>query len=403
MPIGSSYNRGQVYPAGNADAFGRTRTSEVTTIFDVKHPTDKLPELVDEETIGTGASAHQPLDASVLMTTAADGDAVIRQTFQRAPYFAGKSQQFFFTFDNIAPEPNIIKRVGCFQTGFVTPFDSDRDGCFIESSNGTLYCVVSKNGNETVRAPRSEWIDQLDGHGKSGITADFTKAQILSIDYEYLGVGLVRFFIVIGGEFVLIYQYNHANAGNSTYMRYSNQPIRYEIRQVGDGSGSLEMVCSTVGTEGSLNQIGRDGSVNTGIDPVDADNSANTYACIGLRMTTDYPNIHAHIVGATLLSSTNDNLLWELRRNPTVAGTFTYSSVNSIEAAISNDNTNTVTGGELLQSGYVPSNGVIDLQRETAERMGLSINGTPDEFVLCVRATGPNADVLASVDWIEEN
>jgi hypothetical protein len=54
--------------------------------------------------------------------------------------------------------------------------------------------------SETV-VPQTNWnIDKLDGTGISGITLDISKAQILWMDIEWLGLGTVRIGFVINGN-----------------------------------------------------------------------------------------------------------------------------------------------------------------------------------------------------------
>lgn len=250
------------FRGADVDAFGRQRVSQVTSLLDVKHQNDKTPDVVDEQIIGSSTSTHSAANGSVTMSVNADAEAVIRQTFQRVPYFPGKGQQFYFTFDNFVNETNIIKRVGCFHSNTTSPFDSDIDGIFLESSGSDYTVNVYKNGTATASISRADWDDPMDGTGPSLQTIDLSKSQILTIDYEYLGVGYVRFSFVIDGVIYQFHRYNHSNVGNSTYMTHSNQPIRYEIRQAGAGSGSFEMICATGGSEGSINTLGVDGTLS---------------------------------------------------------------------------------------------------------------------------------------------
>lgn len=317
-------------------------------------------------------------------------------------HFAGKGQQGFFTFCNFVNETNVVKRVGCFQSATTGTFSTNLDGLFLESDGSDYYCCVYKSGTATAKIARADWTDPMDGSGPSGITIDFTKSLILQIDYEWLGVGSVRFCVVIDGVMYELARYNHSNVGTSTYMTNSNQPIRYEIRQNGAGSGSFEMVCATLGTEGGLNVIGLDGSVNQGITHTDANDTANTYALCGVRLKDTKTNIHLHITDVSVLAITNDNFLWSLIKNPTVAGTFTYSDNNSVQTAVASGSTNTVSGGEVLMSGYGSANSEIEIDRDTALHLGVAIDGTLDEFVLCVRPLSSNADMLGAMNWLEE-
>jgi hypothetical protein len=66
---------------------------------------------------------------------------------------------------------------------------------------------------------QSSWNgDKLDGTGPSGLTLDPTKAQILWMDFEWLGVGSVRCGFIINGVFYVCHTFNNANLITSVYM-----------------------------------------------------------------------------------------------------------------------------------------------------------------------------------------
>ena len=66
-------------------------------------------------------------------------------------------------------------------------------------------------------------------------------------DFQWLGVGRVRFGVVIDGQFKLFTTSTGTNNLDNVYMKSPNQPVRYEIRSVSGGaSGSFNMICSQV-------------------------------------------------------------------------------------------------------------------------------------------------------------
>jgi len=109
--------------------------------------------------------------------------------------------------------------------------------------------------------------DKLDGSGPSGLTLDLTKAQILWMDLEWLGVGSVRMGFVINGQFILCHTFNHANIIASTYITTASLPLRYEIFNTAGTSGTstLKQVCSTVISEGGYELRGKQQSIGTPI------------------------------------------------------------------------------------------------------------------------------------------
>ena len=58
----------------NLDAFGRLRTSSITSLLEYKHVHNKLPLLINEVTAGTATSVYDAKNAQVVMSTSANND-----------------------------------------------------------------------------------------------------------------------------------------------------------------------------------------------------------------------------------------------------------------------------------------------------------------------------------------
>jgi hypothetical protein len=384
------------------DAFGRLRTSSVTSLIDLKMLGGKRDIFIDEEFNGLGNSAYLSGDSAVRLSTTNPTDYAIRQEFQRNRYQSGKSQQIFMTFAHMSPVTDIVKRVGYFTSNQVAPFDSEKDGLWLESSNTGITLNISHNGVLGESVPQAEWnVDRLDGSGISGITMDWSKTQIMAIDFEWLGVGRVRWSFVIDGVIVPVHYTNHANITTSVYMRSPNQPCRWEIRQNGSGSDYFDQICATVGSEGGLNELGitRSAIMNGSITVPGSQRTA----MIGLRMQTSYLDIPVDYSGFGVLGDQNNTpYLWEVFLNPTIAGTFTYSDEpNSTVQIARGSPVNEVTGGQRLIAGYATAKSSVNNVVQVARKPGSSINGTLDEFVVCVTPLGGDATTYASIDWVE--
>ena len=187
------------------------------------------------------------------MSTSANNDLVIRQTKTHPIYQPGKSQLFEASFSNFVIESNVIKRVGVFQSTTGTPYNSVFDGLFLES-NGVTSAItfnIYLSGSCTYSADTSVW----NNPNFNVNNFDWSDVNLITIDYQWLGVGRVRFGMVLSGQTYYFVDYTAANNIPTVYMSSPNQPIRYEIRQVGAGSGYFDMLCSQVSTEGALNGL----------------------------------------------------------------------------------------------------------------------------------------------------
>jgi hypothetical protein len=164
---------------GSVDAFTRWRISmpklRLSAIFD----TDKRPLIWDEPTAGTGAATHLPNEYSVQMQVSASADEVVRQTKEYYVYRAGQSQLVFATFVLAAVEANLIQEVG---------YNDANDGILLQADGTTINLVrrTSATGSpvDTDVAQASWNIDPMDGAGPSQITIDWTKTQILVVDFQ---------------------------------------------------------------------------------------------------------------------------------------------------------------------------------------------------------------------------
>jgi len=386
------------------DAFGRLRISEPFTLFDSKQLHDKQPLFWDEIIGGVGTSVHSATDASVRMAvTASANDYVIRQTKQKFNYQPGKSQLAFITFH--APQSgDAVKRIGLFDgTGvdYLTP----NNGVFFEI-DGTISWNIAKNGTTTETVGQANWnVDKLNGSGPSGKTLDLDATQIIVIDYEWLGVGRVRVGFVIDGLVYYVHYFNHANDAtfSSVYMSSPNLPIRYDIQADGTGVDHMDHICSTVMSEGGLEETGILRSVNTGTTHIDADIANTAYAIIGLRLKAAYHDITLLPQSLSVMDEQGNDFKWELCLNPTISGTFTYADeANSAIQSANGATANVVTNlGIVMSSGYVPSGNkagaAAGADIKTALRIGGTIAGVQDQLVLVVTPLAAGSDIHASM------
>lgn len=396
----------QATDSASIDAFGRWRSSDPETIFDSKLLFDAAPLFWDDQaTSGSGTSSSHSTNtaSSTLGTTASTAGTRVRQTFRRFNYQPGKSQLIFMTGNFNGGASGMTKRIGLFDTN---------NGLYFQLAGTTLSVVrrtyTSGSPVNTV-VPQREWnIDKMDGTGRSGVNLDMTKAQIMVIDFEWLGVGRVRMGWVIDGQVLYCHQFLNTNNLTTVYMSTPNLPLRYECANDGTATASLTLthICSSVISEGGQQERGVVLTTSTGNTQVNADVAGTIYACLGLRLKTTHLAAAVEPLTMSMMGSTaNDPFQWMLYLNPTVAGAFTYSDVtNSACQRAQGDTANTVSGGTLLNSGFYWSQGSIGSQILTnAIQLGSNIAGTRDELVLAVMpiAGAASLDIYASLTWRE--
>lgn len=295
-----------------------------------------------------------------------------------------------------SPVVNLTKRIGAFDAN---------NGVFFELSGSTLNVGIRKGASDTKVAQDSWNIDKLDGTGVSGLTLDISKAQIFVVDYEWLGVGRVRFGFVINGNIYYCHQSLHANIATSVYMSTPNLPVRYEIVSTG-GVGSLQQICCSVMSEGGLEPLGILRSTSTDFTHLNADNAGTFYACLGVRLRSTRLDATVIPINFSAFCVTTDAYQWILSMNPTVAGTFNYSDLtNSVCQVAKGVTANTISDlGVILSQGFSGiSDRSVSANLTNALRIGSTIAGVSDTLVLSFQPLSASADIFASLVWRELN
>jgi hypothetical protein len=358
----------------NVDAFGRLRISAPYTLFDSQN---RYAADNQFDTNAGGSTTYLPNEALVsLDVTGTLGAETVRQSFRSFPYQPGKGLLVLATFVMNAAKSGLRQRIGYFNT---------QNGVFFQQNDSALAFVLRSNSIPTPGTPsdartvtQANWNgDKLDGTGVSGYTLDPTKAQILWMDFEWLGVGSVRCGFVINGEYIVCHTFNNANDIASVYMTTAILPVRYEITNVtGTGSSSsLKQICSTVISEGGYEQY----------SPGHVARRTTALATIG---TTFLPLVSIRLSSSALgavvlpqrvqvLPTTSQNYEVALVKNPTLIRR--TATLNNPFATVNGSATVTVT-----DAGHGGTTGDYVNYSGAAAAGGLTLNGRYQITVLGV-------------------
>jgi hypothetical protein len=393
----------------NLDAFARLRISNPKTIFDSKQLVDSQPLFWDDQQVSGASttSTHNTNQASTTLAVGAVAGKRVRQTFRRFNYQPGKSQLFIQTFNLGLGGANIKKRVGLF---------TDNNGIFLLQDATTLKVglrTFTSGSAVDTEVSQSSWnIDKLDGTGASGITLDQTKTLIFFADFEWLGVGTIRYGFFINGIPYYCHAIHNSNINTVVYMSTPNLPLRYEIENLGGGSAnSLVHICSTVITEGGREETGYPFGLNRGTNSFTTNNNALIYPLIAIRLKSTHLGSFIKLLNFTINCTTEATYAVYLVLNPTVTGTplsFTGLTNSAIEYEINTTKNTTISGGTILltdvaTSGKNSTNGLTnELNSDFA--IGSDINGVSDIIVLAVQRLDGGAETFyASLNFRETN
>ncbi|KKM73067.1 hypothetical protein LCGC14_1414180 [marine sediment metagenome] len=392
------------------DSFGRVRVSNPQTIFDSQLQYDENDLVWSEKLTGSGTVTHDANGSFVDMNvTTASGDAVIRQS-PHLRYQPGKSQYITLTVDFVEAATNCTKTVGYFD---------DDNGVFLELDGTTVSFVLRSKVSGTVvntRVSQSSWNeDVFDGTGRSGVTLDATKSQLVWIDLEWLSVGTVRCGFFHESQPLLAHAFHNANTINKSYMATANLPVRYEITNDAGLSGATKMrqLCSAVMSEGGFSE-------DYGF-PFTAGNGATTIAVttrraiLSIRPKATFNSIvnRALILpqGYGFFPQTNAGFL-EVVYNGVLGGAPSWSSVDDDSMVEFDIAGTTVTGGITFEHAHADAGGIgkntfsDEKSGDLAARYPLNLDstgGSPKHLSLVVTSmvVDSTCAVVGHLNWKE--
>jgi len=332
------------------------------------------------------------------------GEKVIRQTKRYIRYQPGKGQFVAMTGVIGSLKSNVRQRVG--------QFDDD-NGLFFEQDGTNLKVIrrTKTSGSAVDNAVnQASWnIDKLDGTGKSGITLDLSKSNIVIIDYQWLGVGRVRMGFDIDGYVYYCHQFLNANNLDDVYMTTANLPLRYEIENTGTAASptTLRQICACIASEGGFElERGIIHSVNTGTTSVNLTTeipilSITPKANFGSTGIVNRADIIPQSFG---IAADNCKTLYKVIYNGTLSNTTTFVDP-STNATFNYDVASTgISGGEVLLSSFVPADSreTVGVEATLQDVLSLtnSISGSTGDVltIVCAPCDGSTGAVSVSMD-----
>src|SRR3972149_4009249 len=233
----------------NRVAFGRLRVASPAVLFDSQLMMDNQPLLWDGIVTAGGSNTYSAqMAANILAVTTTPNAAAARQTKAYHRYRPGHSLKIIQTFNLRPAVGNVTKRVGYFDAN---------DGIFLQQAGSGAMSLVRRTSVSGVpvdnAVAQAAWnIDPMDGNGPSGAALNWTLAQNMLIDLQWLGVGRVRIGFYIGGRLFYVHQFLGANVLSTVFIRTACLPVRYEIAATGAAASGAELheICVSVVAEG---------------------------------------------------------------------------------------------------------------------------------------------------------
>ena len=373
------------------DAGGRQRTSSLTTLFDGKALTIDDTNIWDNQGTGTGAMVNNKYNMAVTA-----GQYLVRAGKFYCPYFSGKSQLVEVTMDNFQSEVGLTKRVGYFSSNAVAPYDTTKDGFWLESSPSGISFVAQNAGTVVINSPLASWDNY-----SSISTYDWSKFTVIEFDFLWLGGTSVRTIMHINGVFELAHTFEFSGNFTGTFIKSPNQTVRYEIRST-TGVGYLNAICSQVATEGSAGESGKGIAVfNT--SAITCNTVGTIYALKSLKKNPTYRDNQIQVLNFGCIPlATADAGIMLMILNPTVSAPITYTNNSRFQEGTPTNQTVTAGTGRIIYAIPVGQFGASqNLTDNFLSSLGISLNNTPDEVVFCYTPATSNQSIHSTINLKE--
>ena len=221
------------------DTNGRFKVSTHENIYDADFEYGLQPLRWETFTSGSATVTALPGLGGVQMQISAANDVAVRQSRPYHRYQPGKSIYMASNVNFGGPITGQTQRVGLFDDG---------NGIFFEQATATatnpsgMHVVVRSDSQGTAGGvPVDTRISYESWNGNSAVfsTLDWTRVQMIWMEYSWYGAGLLRWGVLVSGEPIICHQIGTANnnytgsAQTLPWSRTGNLPARYEQRNVG--------------------------------------------------------------------------------------------------------------------------------------------------------------------------
>ncbi len=381
----------------------RLKVAPYQTVFFNTFQYGKETDVWDESVVGVGTATHNVNASNVILQVGSTaGSKVIRQTKQVMRYIPGRSATLAFAIRLEQPKVGIRRRFGLFD---------EYNGTFFEDDGGTYSYVIrsTTTGITTeTRVTRDNWNgEKFDGDGYTGVVADPTKQQMISINYEWYGAGIVQFNWLMKNETIHSHTFDNSNTNNTVWCSTPFLPIRCEIENITGVAGThyLYQGSNSLIQEGEPEKLGTLLSISNAITGTTMTAANTFYPIISLRLKSN--NLTGIMLLRSLQAATNDNtnVYWRLIENATLTGGTWVDHPDPNSFMQYNITATALSGGTTLLNGFVVGGGsqLIAVDDKASLQLGRSGIGTiSDTYTLACASPNTNKAALAVLNWIEQ-
>lgn len=237
------------------DVVGKMKVSQAQNIYDADFEYGTQPlrwEQFIQNVSGNASIVQNPGFGGVTMTIGGGvanngqpiaGDITIRQSRPYHRYQPGKTMYMASNVNFGGAAQGQFQRVGIFDDSNGIFFS--QQGTAYPGNSGAMYAVIRSDSGSSGVVDQVIPCDQWNGNKNISNALDWTKVQMIWMEYAWYGAGALRWGVVLNGEPWVLHQVGTGNGivnGVSQvkpWSRTGNLPVRYEQRNSATGVQSI--------------------------------------------------------------------------------------------------------------------------------------------------------------------
>jgi hypothetical protein len=237
------------------DVVGKMKVSQAQNIYDADFEYGTQPlrwEQFIQNVSGNASIVQNPGFGGVTMTIGGGvanngqpiaGDITIRQSRPYHRYQPGKTMYMASNVNFGGAAQGQFQRVGIFDDSNGIFFS--QQGTAYPGNSGAMYAVIRSDSGSSGVVDQVIPCDQWNGNKNISNALDWTKVQMIWMEYAWYGAGALRWGVVLNGEPWVLHQVGTGNGivnGISQvkpWSRTGNLPVRYEQRNSATGVQSI--------------------------------------------------------------------------------------------------------------------------------------------------------------------
>jgi len=303
----------------------------------------------------------------------------------------------------------LVRFTAIFTTGVVLSqqiigIGDDTDGFFF-GYNGTDFSILRVSNGVFNWTPQASWNgDVMTGTGPSGMNLNQTLGNVYTIQYQWLGFGVINFLIenTTTGQPILVHRIQYPNTATVPSVFNPTFPITARVLNNGNNSNIVLQSPSAmafVEGEGSSEAIvtsnAANASINFNVTPPTDQNVLTLRNTASFASKTNRTRILLDFISCSLEG--DQTVRFKVIRNATFGSTLSYTPINTATSVVEYSSTlSSATGGILVLAFEISPN--------TSKQLivnSLDIYVNPGETLTLQATSGNTVQLDCSLKWEE--